>query len=83
VSALVALENANFRAIPFDLIGRAPSQMRIAAALGAADRSNESLLLDDEGSPFHSPAHSQYPRLACNREKRAELGQSCGQLWKT
>jgi hypothetical protein len=79
--ALVALKNTCLQI--FDGMRGSPSQMRIAAALGAADRSNESLLLDDEGSPFHSPAHSQYPRLACNREKRAELGQSCGQLWKT
>jgi hypothetical protein len=58
VPALVALEHANFGAVPFDLIGRTPGEMRIAAALAAADRSNEFLLLDDEGTPFHCPARN-------------------------
>jgi hypothetical protein len=61
--ALVAFENANFGAITLDLIGRASRQVRVAAALGATDRSNESLLLDDEGTPLHSPPIIQNPRL--------------------
>jgi hypothetical protein len=32
--------------------------MGIAAALAAADRSNEFLILDDEGTPFHCPARN-------------------------
>jgi hypothetical protein len=74
VPALVTLEDANFGAIPFDLIGRAPSQMGVAAAFAAADRSNKSLILDDEGTPFHCPARNQYPQRAYNPGKRAELG---------
>jgi hypothetical protein len=74
VPALVTLEDANFGAIPFDLIGRAPSQMGVAAAFAAADRSNKSLILDDEGTPFHCPARNQYPQHAYNLGKRAELG---------
>jgi hypothetical protein len=61
--ALVAFESANFGAITLDLIGRASRQVRVAAALGATDRSNESLLLDDEGTPLHSPPIIQNPRL--------------------
>ena len=79
VPALVALEDANLGAVSLDLIGRAPSQMGIAAALAAADWSNEFLILDDEGTPFHCPARNQYPQYACNLGKRAELGrQACG-----
>jgi hypothetical protein len=53
--------------------------MRIAATLAAADRSNEFLILDDEGTPFHCPARNQYPQYPCNLGKRAELGrQACG-----
>ncbi len=48
--------------------------MRIAAAFAAADRTNEFLLLDDEGTPFHCPARNQYPQGPCNLGKRAELG---------
>jgi hypothetical protein len=55
VSAVVALKNANFGAIPLNWIGRAPSQMCVAAAFAAADRPNEFLILDDEGTPFHCP----------------------------
>jgi hypothetical protein len=58
VPALVALEDANFGAVSLDLIGRAPSQMGIAAAFAAADWSNEFLILDDEGTPFHCPARN-------------------------
>ena len=61
VSAVVAFEDANFGAVPFDRIGRAPNQMRIAAAFATADRSNEFLLLDDERTPFHCPARDQHP----------------------
>jgi hypothetical protein len=82
MSALMALEDANFGAVSFDLIGRASSQMGIAAALAAADWSNEFLILDDEGTPFHCPAcpaRNQYPQHPCNLGKRAELGrQACG-----
>jgi hypothetical protein len=54
--ALVALKDANFGTVLFDRIGRASSQMRIAAAFDAAKRPNESLFLDDEGTLLHSPA---------------------------
>ncbi len=54
--ALVALKDANFRTILFDRIGRASSQMRIAAAFDAAKRPNKCLFLDDEGTLLHSPA---------------------------
>ena len=56
VPALITLKDANFGAIPFDRIGRATSQMGVAAAFAAADRSNEFLILDDEGTPLQSPA---------------------------
>jgi hypothetical protein len=62
--ALLALKDANFGAVPFDLIRRAPSQMRIAAALGAADRANEFLIFDDEGTRFHCPDRNQHPQDA-------------------
>jgi hypothetical protein len=62
VSALVTLEHAELGAIPFDRIGRAPNQMRIAAAPGTADRSNEFLIFDDERTPFHCPARDHIPR---------------------
>ena len=58
VPALVALEDANFGAVSLDLIRGAASQMSIAAALAAADRSNKFLILDDEGTPFHCPARN-------------------------
>jgi hypothetical protein len=80
VSALVTLEDADFGAILFDRIGRAPSQMRIAAAFAAADRSNKFLSLDDVGTPFHSPARDQNPRQSSNLAKRAELGRHIGPL---
>jgi hypothetical protein len=48
--------------------------MGVAAAFAAADRSNKSLILDDEGTPFHCPARNQYPQRAYNPGKRAELG---------
>jgi hypothetical protein len=54
--ALVALKDLNFGAVLFDRIGRASSQMGIAAAFDAANRLNEFLLLDDEGTRLHSPA---------------------------
>ena len=63
VPALVALEDANFGAVASDLIGRAPGEMRIAAAFAAADRSNEFLLLDDEGTPFHCPLATNIPSV--------------------
>jgi hypothetical protein len=53
--ALVAFEDANFGTVFFDRIGRASNQMGIAAAFDAADRPNEFLLLDDEGTFLHSP----------------------------
>jgi hypothetical protein len=48
--------------------------MGVAAAFAAADRSNKSLILDDEGTPFHCPARNQHPQHAYNPGKRAELG---------
>jgi hypothetical protein len=63
VSAFVAFENADFGAVSFDLIRRTPGQMRIAAALGTADRSNECQFLGDKGTPVHSPRPQPYPRL--------------------
>jgi hypothetical protein len=79
VAALVTLKDAGLGSIPFDRIGRAPSQMRIAAAFAAADRSNKSLLLDDVRTPFHSPVRDQHPQATFNCGKRAELGrQACG-----
>jgi hypothetical protein len=55
MAALVAFKDADFGTV-FDRIGRAPNQMRIAAAFDAADRPNKFLLLDDEGTLLHSPA---------------------------
>lgn len=57
----MTLKDADLGAVPFDRIGRAPSQMRIAAAFAAANWSNESLLLDDVGTPFHSPPATNIP----------------------
>jgi hypothetical protein len=57
--------------------------MRVAAAFGTTYRSNESLLLDDEGTPFHSPAHSQYPHGHAIRKSARNLDRvawSCGKL---
>ena len=48
MSALAALKDANFGAIRFDRIWRAPNKVCIAAAFATADRSNEFLLLGDE-----------------------------------
>ncbi len=56
VPALVTLKDANFGAVPFDRIGRASSQMGIAAAFAAAERSNKLQFLDDEGTLLHSTA---------------------------
>ena len=77
VPALVALKDANFGTVPFHLIGRAASQMRIAAAFAAADRSNEFLILDDKGTFFHCPARDQDSPGPCNLAKRAELRRNC------
>jgi hypothetical protein len=75
----MALKNANFGAIPLEWIGRTPTQMRVAAAFAAADRSNEFLILDDEGTPFHCPARENNPRGLFDLVKRAKLGrQACG-----
>jgi hypothetical protein len=61
--------------------------MRVAAAFGATYRSNESLLLDDDGSPFHSPAHSQISPLGMQsaksrgiRDEVARRQKSCAKL---
>jgi hypothetical protein len=35
--------------------------MRIAAAFAAPNGSNEFLILDDEGTPFHSPPATNIP----------------------
>ena len=70
VAALVTLKDAGLSSIPFDRIGRAPSQMRIAAAFAAADRSNKSLLFDDVRTPFHSPVRDQHPQATFNCGKR-------------
>jgi len=74
VPAFEALEDANFGAVASDLIGRTPGEMRVAAAFAAADGSNEFLLLDDEGTPFHCPGRNQHPQHPYNLGKRAELG---------
>jgi len=57
----MTLKDADLGAVPFDWIGRAPSQMCIAAAFATANWSNESLLLDDVGTPFHSPPATNIP----------------------
>ena len=83
MSAVVALKDANFGAVSLDWIGRATSQMRVAAAFAAADWPNEFLVFDDEGTPFHSPAQAQHPRRECNLAKRAKLRRNfgtCGKL---
>ena len=53
--ALITFEYLSFGTISFDRMGRASRQMRIAAAFAAPNGSNEILILDDEGTPFHSP----------------------------
>ena len=80
--ALITFEYLSFGTISFDRMGRASCQMRIAAAFAAPNGSNEFLILDDEGTPFHSPARNQHPRGLCNLAKRAELGWACRKLWK-
>ncbi len=75
VPALVTLKDANFGAIPFDRIGRASSQMGIAAAFAAAKRSNKLQFLDNEGTLLHSTAPTPDGRVPCGLTKGAELGQ--------
>ena len=71
--ALVALKDANFGTVLFDRIGRASSQMRIAAAFDAAKRPNKPLFLDDEGTLLHSPAPNPRRSNFMQSDKRREI----------
>ena len=73
VPALVALKDADFGTIILDRVGRAPNQMGIAAALAAANRPNEFLLLDDEGTLLHSPAPDPDGRTSMQSDKRCGI----------
>jgi hypothetical protein len=72
--ALVALKDANFGTVLFDRIGRASSQMRIAAAFDAAKRPNKFQFLDDEGTLLHSPPPTPDGRTSCSPTKGAKFG---------
>jgi hypothetical protein len=83
VSAGVALKDANFGAVSLDWIGRATSQMRVAAAFAAADWPNEFLVFDDEGTPFHSPRPSPKSPARMQSGKAREITTKFRYLWKT
>jgi hypothetical protein len=71
--ALVALKDTNFGTVLFDRIGRASSQMRIAAAFDAAKRPNKPLFLDDEGTLLHSPAPNPRRSTFMQSDKGREI----------
>jgi hypothetical protein len=83
MSAFVTFEDANFEAVAFDLIERAQGEMRIAAAFGAADWSNECQVPSDKGTPFHSPRLRPLSPLAMKVGKARGIWTKQPKLWKT
>jgi hypothetical protein len=66
MAAFVAFEHANFGTVFFDRIGRTSDQMGIAAAFDAANRPDECLLLDDEGTRIQAPTPTPTPTVELN-----------------